>query len=305
MLEKILVPLDGSKLAELSLIYLEELANTFNSDIFIIHVCEKPDSKFCHTAQVYLEKVASDLQIQLTKAGSSATVQSATLEGKPAAEIIQYAQQKQINLIIITSHGRTGIKAWVMGSIANKVVHLSHLPTLLIRNPLSDAEGLPGNIFRKILVPLDGSESGESSLPYVKEIAKKFDSEVTLLSIVEGGERVHSIGGLDYIQFPVEFIDVMKKESENYLARVSKTLTDSGIIVQNVVREGNAAEEIVTFGNENNIGLITLSSYGKSDSHEWVLGSVANKVLHVSKLPMLLVRTVPSDAQGLPVNGNK
>ena len=298
MLEKILVPLDGSKLGELPLIYVKELAKEFHSAIHVIYVCEKHDPAYREMVQKYLDKVAGKLQSDLMQTSSRANVEAVMLEGKPSAEIIRYAQEKQVSLILIASHGRTGIMAWVMGSTANKVIHIARQPALLVRASMFNSERPPENVFRKILVPLDGSESGEAALRYISEIAEKLKSEIILLSVVEAGERIHSIGGLDYIQFPEELIDAMKKESEDYLARINEKLTDHGIIVQNVVREGNAAEEIVNFGNENNISLIVMSSYGKSNSREWVLGGVANKVLHVSKLPMFLVKPALNDAQG-------
>ena len=293
MLDKILVPLDGSSLGELTLSYAAEVASPFNSQVQLVYVCEKHDSEYCRTVQAYLDKVAGEMRNIFIKTASQATVEPELLQGKPATEIIQYAQQKEMDLVLIASHGRTGIKAWVMGSTANKVVHLIHQPTLLVRASVANAEKRPVNLFHKILVPLDGSENGEAVLPYIIEMALKLKSEIMLLSVVELSERVHTIGGLDYIHFPEYFIDSMKKDSENYLAGLSKKLMDKGIVVQNEVREGNAAEEIVTFGNENNISLIAMSSHGKSDSREWVMGSVANKILHVSKLPVLLVRSAP------------
>ncbi len=290
MIEKILVSLDGSNLGELALAYVKELANAFNSEVYLVHVCEKHDSEYRHTVQLYLEKVAEELWSDFAKAGSKATVKPVLLDGKPAAEIVQYAQQERLSLVIITSHGRSGIMPWVMGSTANIVIHTIQNPVLLVRASMFNAKRRPVRLFSKILLPLDSSEVGEAALPYVIEIAQKLRSEVILFSVIERGQHVHTIGGQDFIRFSEQQVESMKLETNKYLAITNKKLTDSGVNVRSIVREGDAAGEIIKFAQEDNIRLVAISSHGRSGMRGWVFGSVSNKVLQAGKTPLLLVR---------------
>ncbi|MDD5287575.1 MAG: universal stress protein [Dehalococcoidales bacterium] len=290
MLEKILIPLDGSSLGEMALVQAKELAVAFSSEIHLVSVCEKQDSEYRRMVQLYTEKVTEQLQSDLKKSSLTVTVKFAVLDGSPAAEIVDYAQKKRISLVVIVSHGHSGIMPWSMGSTANKVVHSAYQPVLLVRASMFSARRRPVKLFNKVLVPLDGSEAGEAALPYVSEIAQKLKSEVTLLSVVEASQHIRTVGGQDYIHYPEQQVESMKIETNRYLAITTKKLADSGVNVRSIVREGNAAAEIIKFAREGNIRLIAMSSHGRSGMRGWVFGSVSNKVLQAGKTPLLLVR---------------
>lgn len=290
MLKKILVPLDGSGLGEFALIYAKEVAASFNSEVHLLSVVEKRESEYQRMIQVYLQKITEETRNYFQNVNPKVTVKSSVIDGSPVTEIVQYAQQKRMSLVIIVSHGHSGIMPWTMGSTANKVVHAIQNPVLLVRASMFNTKRRPVRLFNKILLPLDGSEVGEAALPYVNEIAQKLKSEVIILSVVEAGQRVHTIGGQDYIRFPEQQIEATRIETENYLAITNKRLSDNGVNVRSVVREGNAAEEIIKLAKEDSIRLVAMSSHGRSGMRGWVFGSVSNKVLLAGKTPLLLVR---------------
>jgi nucleotide-binding universal stress UspA family protein len=290
MMEKILVTLDGSNLGELSLAYVKELAQAFNSEVCLVHVSEKHDPEYRRTVQEYLEKVGEGLSSDFEKAGSEATVKTIMLDGKPAAEIVLFAQNNESDLVIITSHGHSGIMPWVMGSTANTVIHTIKNPVLLVRASMFKTKRRPVKLFNKILLPLDSSAVGEAALPYVTEIAQKLKSEVILFSVIESGQQVHTIGGQNFIRFSEQQVESMKLETTEYLATTKKNLADNGITVHTIVREGDAAREIIKLSQENNIRLVAMSSHGRSGMRGWVFGSVSNKVLNAGKTSILFVR---------------
>jgi nucleotide-binding universal stress UspA family protein len=115
-------------------------------------------------------------------------------------------------------------------------------------------------------------------------------SEVILFSVIESGQHVQTIGGQDYIHFSEQLVESTRMETNKYLAITSKKLSDNGVNVRSMVREGDAANEIIKFAKENNICLIAMSSHGRSGMRGWVFGSVSNKVLQVGKVPLLLIR---------------
>jgi nucleotide-binding universal stress UspA family protein len=291
MLEKIMVPLDGSSLGELALLYVKELAPVFNSEVHLVSVCERRDAEYRRMIQLYVEKVAEQVRDDFGKNGLVVNAKPVVLDGDAADKtIIEYSQQKQVGLVIIVSHGHSGIMPWTMGSTANKIVQNTLQPILLVRATMFNAKRKPVKLFNKILVPLDGSAVGEAALPYVSEIARRLGSEVTLFSVVESGQHVHTIGGRDFVRFTEQQINSMRAEIMKYQVTTSKKLTDIGVNVQNIIGEGNAAEEIIKFAKAGNIRLVAMSSHGKSGLRGWVFGSVSNKVLHSGKTPLLLVR---------------
>jgi nucleotide-binding universal stress UspA family protein len=288
MLNRILVSLDGSGLGELALVYAEELATVFNSETHLVSVPEGRTAEYRRLIQVYLDKMAEQLRLGLDKA--TATVKPVILDGNPADKILEYSQQQKMDLIITVSHGHSGILPWTMGSTAYKIVHGARVPVLLVRAATVKKKRWPTNVFSKILLPLDGSAASEQALPYAIEMATKLKSEPTLLSVVEPGQRVHTIGGQDYVQFSEQFVSAMKGELAAYLAKTVKKFEEKNIQVRSELRLGNAAEEIIKLAKQGRMRLIVMTSHGKSGLREWVFGSVSNKVLHSSKTPLLLVK---------------
>ena len=137
-------------------------------------------------------------------------------------------------------------------------------------------------MFKKILVPLDGSKLAEGILPQVEQLAKIHGSEVTLLRVA----LEHIFEGTDPIEHQVKMV----REAENYLAKVEANLKKTGLKVNSVVRYGQDAQEIVDHARERGFDLIAMYTHGRTGIKQWVLGSVANKVLGASSVPVLLCR---------------
>ena len=283
MFKRILVPLDGSKLAELVLPYTEELAKALNSEVVLVSVCQPAESQYRHMHQLYLEKMA-----ELVKRNTNGSIKVEVLLGEPAEEIIDYIKKNDVSLIIMASHGRSGIMPWAMGSVANKVIRRITIPSLLVRAsvPYPEKEG----VFNKILVPLDGSDAGEAALPYVAELSRKLSSEVILLQVVASGRHVHTVGGLDYVLFAEQQVAAMKADAKQYLEKVGKKLAGTKGTIRCEVRVGDTAQEIIRFADETNTRLVAISSHGHSGAKQWTLGGVTRKMLQAGDTPVLLVR---------------
>ena len=291
MFNRILVTLDGSDLAERALPYAERLAEVFNSEVDLVEVCEHKDREHRHMYQLYTEKIADLVRNRLKKAGSTAKVSPVVLDGEPATEIIDYAEKNSISLVVMATHGRSGIMLWAMGSIAHKVLYRISVPILLIRAKVSTLKECKGKIFSKIIVLLDGSETGEAVLPYVRELAEKLESEVVLLQVVASGKHVHTIGGLDHVRFTEQHMESMKTEARQYLEKVGIKLKGTGTIIKPEVKVGDAAHEIIKFTDETHACLVAMSTHRHPGIiGEWVSGSVTHKVLHSGNSHVLLVR---------------
>jgi len=297
MYEKILVPLDGSELAEVALPYAEALAGRLGSEVVLVHVCESAQEQYHHMHQLYIGKMVaatkSGAKKYLEKPGDkSITVRSAVLDGHPAERIVDFADEEDIDLIIIATHGWSGVRRWVLGSVADKVMRATKRPVALIR-----AKGIHPHVpekgaMNKILVPLDGSKEGEAVIPYVEELASRLKGELTLLHVVPQASPVYAIPGetaqIPYTQAEVE---LLKVNAGSYLEKVANALKDKHIEVKSEVKVGNTGHEIIKLADEVHADLVAMSTHGWSGVTRWALGSTADKVLNGGNTPLLLVRS--------------
>jgi nucleotide-binding universal stress UspA family protein len=146
-------------------------------------------------------------------------------------------------------------------------------------------------VFSKILVPLDGSELAECVFPYVEDIAKTRDSRVAAAFVVEHYEMPFH-GGVVFDEDNLKEIERSTKEgAKQYMRTVKKRLLSKGIDVNTVVLEGKIADSLVDYANNNGFDLIVMATHGRSSLARWVIGSVADKILHSSTIPVLLIRS--------------
>ena len=143
MYERVLVPLDGSDLAELSLPFAEELAAKLGSEIILLCVSESAEAEDYAKHEIYLEQITAVVtraaERLLAKPERTLNIRSAVAVGLPAQEIVDYSEQVAASLIIMATHGRTGVTRWALGSVAEKVMRASTRPVLLVRVPGASA----------------------------------------------------------------------------------------------------------------------------------------------------------------------
>lgn len=282
MYERMLVPLDGSELAEQVMPYVEELARKLNSEVILITVC-LPGAPLERALTEYIERRAERIQSLGIK------TRSACIEGEPAASIIDFAVKNDVSLIIISSHGRTGIGHWPLGSIASKVVQRSHIPVFLIRS------GHPANAaadkkLQKILVSLDGSRFAEAIVPYIESLAEAMSSEVVLARVIEPVRLPHLAAYRERERYEQEYMAKLEREAGRYLNKKKGTLRAKGVKVSSALRQGKPAETIMQYAEDKSVNLIALTTHGFSGITKWAYGSVASRIIEGSSKPLLLVR---------------
>ena len=296
MYEKILIPLDGSELAEVALPYAEELAGRLGSEVTLIYVSESAEDPYHYMHQVYVQQMVEATKHGTEKylekpQGRAIKVESAILMGHPAEEIVDYADKEKIGLIVMATHGRSGVRRWVLGSVADKVVRATKRPVALIRAKGTRPDVREKGILNKALVPLDGSKESEAVIPYIEELASKLKAEVVLFQVVAQAYRIYP-GGDPGVQVPFteEQMEPLKASAEQYLEEVTSGLKGRGVTTRYEVRVGDAAEEIINLADELCVDLVAMSTHGRSGVSRWNIGSVADKVLHAGNTPLLLVR---------------
>jgi nucleotide-binding universal stress UspA family protein len=277
MYTKIVVPLDCSPLAEVALPYAEEIAGKMGSDMVLLTVLPSEDPKEVENHLVYSKKMVNATKIQVKKyledqPDVKISISTATRTGNPAEGILNYADKGYPSLIVMATHGRSGLSRWAVGSVADKVVRdTSKQPLLLVRAKGNHPDMRAKRILKKALVPLDGSTTSESVLPYIEEIARNLEMELTLLRIIHKSERNFS-------------------EVENYLRKWCETLAERGVNAGYEVRTGNAAEQIINYADETATDLIAMTTRGQTAINMFSLGSVAQKILMDGNSPLLMVK---------------
>jgi nucleotide-binding universal stress UspA family protein len=287
MWKKILVPLDGSDLAELALPYARELAVAFNSELILLHVSEPSEEQYLHMHQLYLEKIAVQTKKLVKK------VSPMVISGKTVEEIVKYTEKNDIRLIIMASHGRSGIIPWAAGGMASKVIDATGVPLLIIKATQPQRKTKEKHLISRILLPLDGSEAGEAAITRVKELKSRLEAEVILLEVVPEGRHLRTVGGLDYILFPEQELETFKTEAKAYLDEVYKRLQRSKGELKIEIRSGEVAKEILNYAKKKKASLIAIASHGHSGMTKWVFGSTAQKVIQDSPIPVLVVKPAP------------
>ena len=285
MYKKILVPLDGSKLAEQVLPYARWLAGAYSAAVTLLRVSDpdaRPPFSASQSASDYLNYTAASLQ--------PLSVNSVEKIGKPAEAIVDSALADSDCLIAMATHGVTGPRRWFLGSVASKVVQSAANRILLVR-PVKD--GLPPATvaLKRVVVPLDGSGLAEKVLPHVASLARELKLEVQLVRTYALPPNAYLVADGLIEQGPAQFRRSMHEECERYLdGKVAGLRADGVDSVTATMIEGEAANEIVELGAGSPQSLIAMSTHGRSGVGRWVLGSVAERVVKHSRAPVLLIR---------------
>ena len=290
MYEKILIPLDRSKSAEMVLPYALEFMAKFASEIHIVIVSESGSED--HSYNDYLDQVKSTLNNDARNFGikEDIEIQTRILSGKPANEIIRYAEEINTNLVLMASHGASSDGLWLLGNVAAKIIRATNRPVLLVRAPAGQDKIKKGELMKKILIPLDGSKLGEAAVPLARAIAEHLGSEIILFNVDEPAVSWGMYEGYAGYTNPPPDPESRNERAMEYLDHLAKPLRESGLAISNVVVFGLPARQISDYAKTNDVDLIAMSTHGRSGIAEWVFGSVTDKVLHSGDKPVLVVR---------------
>ena len=296
MYRRMLIPLDGSPLAEQALPLAKTLAERFQSSVTLFRAVEPvretlrdEDTLVSAADQVevmrglaleYLETAHRDFE------SIHVPVERVVRVGHPAAAILDLAESVRSDLIVMATHGRTGIQRWVYGSVADKVLTGARLPLLLVRaKPMPPAE----TRITRILVPLDGSALAEGALPLAQELARAFDAEILLLRV--WAPSAYIVEGYPTGRSTVEFDQAARDTVQEYLRGKHLELQGQGLRAKWETEIGPTADGILQTVETHAVSIIVMSTHGRSGLGRWVMGSVAERVLSASPVPVLLVRS--------------
>jgi len=284
VLRKILIPLDGSKTAETVLPYIRYLASQFDSKIEVLGVgIGNKNRRVNRLLNEYIDNTVSSLNAEKIE------TEAIVIYGSAADKILNYSKQNDIDLIIMATHGRSGVKRWWMGSVAEKIISQSITPVLLIPSKKKKVTQTKKIIsIERILIPLDGSNIGQAALDHIELIARETGAAINLIQVIStsGSMEASLLGNANWDSF----FKAMRETASDYLESLVEELKGHGISAKYDILIGNPAAEIIEYARKNKADLIAMSTHGRTGLARWVLGSVADKVLHGAGMPMWLVR---------------
>jgi nucleotide-binding universal stress UspA family protein len=289
MLKTILLPLDGSSLAERALIYAAALAQRSGARVVLVEAVQAhtfpgadpgdAQSQITDRAEAYLSSLATRLT------GDGIDAEPHVYYDQPVNAIADAARRHQADVIVMSTHGRSGLGRMVYGSVADQVLRHAAIPVLLVPSVVEHT--WPTDRPLSLLVPLDGSALSEAALPAAELFAEAFESRLALLSVVElRGYPLYGDGST-YVPFDE---DAERAEAREYLDQRIAELHDHGRDASASVVVGLPPALIPAIAREQDVDVIVMATHGSSGLTRLLLGSVATSTLQHTPVPLLLVR---------------
>lgn len=298
MLTKIVVPLDQSSLAEDALGCALALARSTDAsiDLVLVHdpfgasgYGDMPwNSERRAEEDAYLDRIAHELQ-----SGASIRATTAVENGVPVEMICQRATDVGADLIVMTSHGRTGFnRAW-LGSVADGVIRQASLPVLLLRSTEAERPDRHERLFTHVLVLIDASSESEEIIEDALAVARAGNGHITLLHIVQPVPLIIPNFVVPVRRAPavadVELTDRVVAQTRERLGALAMRVSQGVDVNTAVVTDARIAPAILDFTSQTAVDLIALTTRGRGASR-LIVGSIADKVLRGSHIPVLVKR---------------
>lgn len=297
MYERILIPTDGSEGAENAARHGIAIARAYGAHVDVLHVV---DTRAYSSSLADIDALVREQEAHFKEAGEQAveTIRSLAVDvdvsadtrvetGIPHETILDYADDHDIDLIAMGTHGRTGLDRLMVGSIAERVVRTASVPVLTARRG-AGAREIEAGPYEEILIPTDGSPAATAAVSHGIDLARRFDATVHALYVVD----VSALAG-PYDAGPVltDLLSALEKEGEEATGDIADRAADAGVDVVTSVIEATPYRGIRDYVEEYDIDLVTMGTHGRSGFDRYVLGSVTEKTLRTVEAPVLTVRT--------------
>jgi nucleotide-binding universal stress UspA family protein len=292
----LLVPLDGSSLAEAVLPVTAWLAHGPNAKVTLLHIMERDAPATIHgerhlTAVGDAERYLAEVEARLGRpaAGVARHVHTAP-EGDVARAIVQHGEELRVNLIVLCTHGRGGLRDLVVGSIAQRVLQQGAVPVFLI-HPAGGPP--PAFTCRTILVPLDGTAAHEPALDAAVELARGRGVHLHLVIVVPTPATLSGDTAPAGVLMPLAtsaLLDLATEGAREYARRLVERLRADGIEATARVSRGEPAAGLLEAAEQTAADAVTMATHGRSGLEAFWERSVSAKVLTRIARPVLLVR---------------
>lgn len=300
MYKVIMVPTDGSGFDREAIRVALRMADQSNAKVRLVRVLAS-DSFFGTTPEAHWTPMSAELgRSERTPALSELYALAAEcrnefkaditvdLHGGPVADVLQgYAKRHDVDLIVISTHGRNGISRLSLGSVTDSLIRHTTIPVLVVKPSTSYLNPQVGQTFKRIVVPLDGSVLAEQILPRVLTLGTLEEAEISLLQVL----IPQSYSQKEIADPDLPWWDKDVSLAQAYLFRIASRLRRNGLIVTtDIVIGENVAQAIGDFASREKADLIAIATHGRGGLVRMLRGSVADAIMHSGRMSMLVLK---------------
>lgn len=285
MYETILVGFDDSNSSKAALIEASNWIKRHGGKVILVHAVYFDPEEF-GIAPVQLERrleLGKKICYQAKEtivSESDIDMESLVCEGEPPEVIVEIAQEKKADLIVMGTYGRKGLNRLLMGSVTSGVIVNSSVDVLVVKKPCIECAGS----YKSILIPFDGSEFSKKALNRACQLAKVDSGGITLLYVIPRYEEM-----IDFFKTS-SIKKSLLREAEKIIDVAKEISSAQGIQIKTEIQEGQAAEKIIETANRLKNDLIVMGSYGWRGVNKAIMGGTAERVIINALCPILVVR---------------
>ena len=305
MFKNLLVPLDGSHLAEAVLPIAGSLADLVNASVTLIHIIERDAPREVHrdrhlTQPDEADAYLAEVRTQYFNSNTSVTLHVHTAEVSDVARsIVAHSEELEQDLVVMCTHGHGGLRNWFFGSIAQQVIAEGKTPVLLV--PPRDqtfTTGFRAGELSRFLIPLDGNPEHELGLRIAIGLAQILQAEIHLLMVIPKFENLNWESAALGTMLPGSMsavLDLAEQGGKEYLAEQLVRMQKENLLLTAEIERGDPAQEILKTAQRIDASLVILATHGKTGMDAFWSGSLTSKISAKFQIPLLLV----------PVNDSK
>ncbi len=295
MFKRILLPLDRSALAECVLPHTIAVARAFESQVTLLHVMETPGEARWRRAmdplnwqirkaeaKTYLHELALRLQ------GAGLLTETHILEGFAAEQVIGFSDTHGFQLIILSSHGQSGLSDWDVSSVVRKIALRARSSVMIVRAAQPPAPDLAGLRYRRILVPLDGTQRAESILPAAAALARAHEAKVVLAHIVQKPAMPRRTpASREDVELADQIVERNQAEATQYLDQLRSRMT--GKVEARVLVSEHLAAALQELIEREKADLVLLSAHGRASQTRGLYGDVVGNLIAYGATPLVIM----------------
>jgi len=303
VINHILVPLDGSTLAECVLPHVAAIAPVTNARVTLLHVMQPVqngrgssavDPIEWHLQKQKLEKYLEQIVQQLNKSGILG-IEPVILEGNPANSVIDFAHNNNVDLIALSTHGQSGLSGWNVSGVVQKILLRSFKSTLLVRAYLAPSSGTTKVRYKRLFVGMDCSPRSEFILPFAIGLAQYHKSQLILESVIEKPQPINRLPPSDEdMELINRFVERNHQAARRYLQQLVTQFASKELKLKTHVSIGdNAIAVLHDLAEESNADLVMLVAHGYSGGKRWPYGSVTTSFIAYGNTSLLIMQDLP------------
>lgn len=296
MLDHILVPLDGSLLAECVLSHAVTLAQAFEARLTLLRVVERDQAtglkRFIDPLQWQIRQIEAGAYLDSLVARLnrvSLQAEKVILEGLPSERIVEFTRDQKIGMIIISTHGHSGLSGWNVSSVVQKVILHAHVPMMIVRAHTNPATDIAQMRYQRVLVPLDGSQRAECVLPLAKRLAVFYNSQLLLVHVVVQPEMPrHMPSSEEERQLVDRLTELNQTRAGEYLERLQAQISPN--VETRIIVSTAPAASLQDVVEQEHADLVVLSAHGYTSGTRWPYGSITLNFIAYGTTPLLIVQ---------------